>query len=132
MEIFVPVRTILTKSLFFLLQSFFFYLFSPYLFLDASSHFYKRVCLSVGWSVRWSRFCKKINIFEQVRGGKLEESNVITSSYNHFIIVMTYRWPYGPCSYVFDFSASVSLLQDLATAERHLIPARLKHKWYTV
>ena len=45
---------------------------------------------------------------------------------------MTYRWPYGPCSYVFDFSASVSLLQDLATAERHLIPARLKHKWYTV
>ena len=24
-------------------------------------------------------------------------SHVITSSYNHFIIMRTHRWPYGPC-----------------------------------
>ena len=23
--------------------------------------------------------------------------HVITSSYNHFIIMRTHRWPYGPC-----------------------------------
>ena len=33
-----------------------------------------------------------------VRGGILDESHVIISSYNHFIIMRTYRWPYGLCS----------------------------------
>ncbi len=61
---------------------------------------------SVGPSVspsvgRW-RFRKKkrkIIIFAQiiVVGGIQDESHAITSSYNHFIIMRTYRWPYGPC-----------------------------------
>ena len=42
---------------------------------------------------------RKIIIFEQiiVGGGILDESHVIRSSYNHFIIMRTHRWPYGPC-----------------------------------
>ena len=28
-------------------------------------------------------------------------SHVITSSYNHFIIMRTHRWPYGPCYQLF-------------------------------
>ena len=32
-----------------------------------------------------------------VRGGILDESDVITSPYNHFNIMRTHRWPYGPC-----------------------------------
>ena len=32
-----------------------------------------------------------------MRGGILDESDVITSPYNHFIIMRTHRWPYGPC-----------------------------------
>ena len=33
--------------------------------------------------------------------GILDESHVITSSYNHFIIMRTHRWPYGPCLQTF-------------------------------
>ena len=32
-----------------------------------------------------------------LRGGILDGSHVITSSYNHFLIVRTHRWPDGPC-----------------------------------
>ena len=28
-------------------------------------------------------------------------SHVISSSYNHFIIMRTHRWPYGPCFIIF-------------------------------
>ena len=48
-----------------------------------------------------------VNIFEQiiVSEGILDESHVITSSYNHFIIMRTHRWPYGPClALVLEFS----------------------------
>ena len=55
---------------------------------------------SVGPLVTLSLKTRKINIFEQiiVRRGILDsKSHVITSSYNHFIIMRTYRWPYGLC-----------------------------------
>ena len=32
-----------------------------------------------------------------VKGGMIYKSDVITSSYNHFIIMRTHRWPHGPC-----------------------------------
>ena len=63
--------------------------------------------LSVGPSVRWlvdDAFVKnKENHYFQANncrrssGGTQDESHVITSSYNHFIIMRTHRWPYGPC-----------------------------------
>ena len=65
------------------------------------------VCPSVGRSVGrlvrplvtllWK--IRKIIIFEQiiVGGDTQDKSHVITSSYNHFIITRTHRWPYGPC-----------------------------------
>ena len=72
-------------------------------FLDASSHLYMRVCpsvrrsvgRSVGRSVRGSRFRQK----RENRRFCLQimMSHVISSSYNHFIITRTHRWPYGPC-----------------------------------
>ena len=71
--------------------------------LNASLHLRNQVCLLfVCRSVCWCQFCKKtrkIIIFEQiiVVGGILDESHVITSSYNHFIITRTHRWPYRPC-----------------------------------
>ena len=78
-----------------------------FLFLDASSHLYNQACpFAVGQSVRPSvrrrRFREKqgeINIFEQIiiGGGIQDKSDVITSSYNHLIIMRTHRWPYGPC-----------------------------------
>ena len=44
--------------------------------------------------VRGSRFCQKR---ENRWFWSLIMSHVITSSYNHFIIMRTHRWPYGPC-----------------------------------
>ena len=87
--------------------------------LDATSHLYSWVCPSVGQSVGllvgWWRFClktRKIIIFEQiiVVGGTLDESHVVTSSYNHFIIMRTHHWPYGPCCYLWIFFTSAKFL----------------------
>ena len=81
----------------------------------------------VGRSVgRW-RFCKKqgkIIIFEQIIVG-----HVITSSYNHFIIMRTHRWPFGPC---FSFQGKRTCeptLEDLKNSEwlkypRHSVKTR--------
>ena len=70
-------------------------------FLDASSHLYRRVCPSVDPLVRpsvdWSRFRKKQYFCaNDLRGCILDGSHVITSSNNHFIIMRMHRWPYGP------------------------------------
>ena len=36
-------------------------------------------------------------LLKKIEGGILDNSHVITSSYNHFIM-RTHHWPYGPCS----------------------------------
>ena len=69
------------------------------LFLDASSHLIKRLCPSVGRSVgrsvrRWRFRQKRENRWFWP---KIMRSHIISSSYNHFIIMRTHRWPYGPC-----------------------------------
>ena len=72
-------------------------------FLDASSHLYNRVCPSVrpsvgpsvGWSVRRS-VRPRVTLSSKTR--KLIADNVISSSYDHFIIMRTHCWTYGPCS----------------------------------
>ena len=51
--------------------------------------------LSVRRSVGWWRFRQKQEnwwFWPQIM-----MSYIITSSYNHFIIMRTHRWPYGPC-----------------------------------
>ncbi len=56
---------------------------------------------SVGRSVGLT-FVKNKEII--VGGGTLDESHVITSSYNHLVIMRTHRWPYapyGPCFTLF-------------------------------
>ena len=47
-------------------------------------------------------------------------SHVISSSYNHFIIMRTHRWPYGPCLFIFFFffsSFSSSSSVDSSSSE---------------
>ena len=67
--------------------------------LDASLHLYKTVYPSIGLSVHWSVCHASVNVFQQVKERESqEESHVVTSSHNHFIIMRTHRWPYGPCS----------------------------------
>ena len=75
------------------------------------------VCWSIGPSVRRSvrplfgrlvmllSKTREINIFRGSRLGSLdaswvsqEEYHRIRSSYNHFIVMTTHCWPYGPCS----------------------------------
>ena len=70
-------------------------------FLDASSHLYNRVCPSVGRSVRPSVRRSAGHAF--VKNGKID---TVTSSYNHFVIVSTHRWPYGPYFKALLFSIS--------------------------
>ena len=66
--------------------------------LDASLHLYKTVYPSIGLSVHWSVCHASVNVFQQVKERESqEESHVVTSSHNHFIIMRTHRWPYGPC-----------------------------------
>ena len=83
-------------------------------FLDASSHLYRRVCPSVGPLVRpsvdWSRFRKKQYFCaNDLRGGILDGSHVITSSYNHFIIMWRHEdaslalWALLGKSFSYDF-----------------------------
>ena len=52
------------------------------------------VSTSVRPSVRGSRVKKRENRWFW---SQIMMSHVITSSYNHFIIMRTHRWPYGPC-----------------------------------
>ena len=47
----------------------------------------------VGPLVRLLLKTREINIFDHI----VKKNHVITSSYNHFIIMRTHRWPYGPC-----------------------------------
>ena len=66
--------------------------------LDASLHLYKTVYPSIGLLVHWSVCHASVNVFQQVKERESqEESHVVTSSHNHFIIMRTHRWPYGPC-----------------------------------
>jgi hypothetical protein len=68
--------------------------------LDASSHFYERVCPSIGQSVRRSAGHAFAKINENrsfsTNQSKLEETMPFMSSCNHSIM-RTHRWPYGPC-----------------------------------
>ena len=51
------------------------------------------VCQSIDQSVRLS-WIPLQQVEARVRQN---EYHIITSSYNHFIIIRTHRWPYGPC-----------------------------------
>ena len=74
-------------------------MFFKFPFLDAASHLHKRVCPSVrpsvGRSVGRSRFRQKRE--NRWFWSQIIMSHVITSLYNHFILMRTHRWPYGPC-----------------------------------
>ena len=67
-------------------------------FLDASSHLYKRVCLSVGPSQFHDSQWKStfFNKSKQSKACHESHHHAITSSNQR-----THRWPYGPCFYLF-------------------------------
>ena len=66
--------------------------------LDASLHLYETVYPSIGLSVHRYVCHGSVNVFQPVKERESrDESHVITSTHNHFIIIRTHRWPYGPC-----------------------------------
>ena len=74
---------------------------------------------------------RKINIFEQiiVKGGILDKSHVITSSYNPFIIMRTHRWPYGPCSIFFFLLKVFNICRSRLRQTRVIIWLSLSPEW---
>ncbi len=73
--------------------------------LAASLHVYEKVYPSISPSLHRFVCHATVNVFQQVKERESqEESRVVTSSHNHFIIMRTHRWPYGPC---LDVSASL-------------------------
>ena len=48
-------------------------------------------------------------------------SHVISSSYNHFIIMRTHRWPYGPCFLFFPLIFSARL-EFFSSPALHFLP----------
>ena len=55
-----------------------------------------------------------IIIFKQIiiGGGIQDKSHVITSSYNHLIIIRTHRRPYGPCYTAYSDASLERILRD--------------------
>ena len=80
-----------------------------YFFLVETKRLYMRVCPSIRRSVRRSiRRSVGWWHFRQKRENRWfwskMMSHVISSSYNHFIIMRMHRWPYGPCLTRFEIS----------------------------
>ena len=59
-------------------------------------------------------------------------SHVISSSYNHFIIMRTHRWPYGPCFNIFEqIIVEAGILDEsrvITSSYNHFIIMRT-HRW---